>query len=153
MVMNVIRWTPRLGSGPRDLMSFQDEVNRLFDGFLGNLQPTGDAVLAPPVDVEETADEFVVRADLPGVSQKDVKVSLMGDTLTIRGTRTEEHKQKNGNFHRTERMHGSFERSFTFGTPVRNDGVSAQVRDGVLEVRVPKADQAKLREIEVKVAS
>ena len=152
--MNVIRWSPRWESGSRDLMTFQDEVNRVFDGFLGNMQPEGQsALLAPPVDVEETPEEFIVRADLPGVAQKDVKVSLMGDTLTIRGTRTDERKTKNGSFHRTERSQGAFERSFTFGTAVKNDGVSALVRDGVLEVRVPKADEAKLREIEVKVAS
>src|SRR5262249_4907389 len=83
--MNLIRWSPRLGSGPRDLVTFQDEVNRLFDGFLGStLQAGENGILAPPVDVEETPEEFVVRADLPGVPQKDVKVSLMGDTLTIR---------------------------------------------------------------------
>ena len=152
--MNVIRWSPRLGSGPRDLVTFQDEVNRLFDGFMGNVQHRdGGALLAPPVDVEETPEEFIVRADLPGVPQKDVKVSLMGDTLTIRGSRNDEKKSKDGSFHRVERTYGSFERSFTFGTPVKNDGVSAQVRDGVLEVHVPKADEAKLREIEVKVAS
>jgi len=151
--MNVIRWSPRPGR-TRDLVTFQDEVNRLFDGFLGNWQGAeASTVLAPPMDVEETAEEFVVRADLPGVSQKDVKVSLMGDTLTIRGSRTDERKAKNGNFHRTERVHGSFERTITFGTTVKNDGVTAQVRDGVLEVHVPKADEAKLREIEVKVAN
>jgi HSP20 family protein len=151
--MNVIRWSPRPGR-TRDLVTFQDEVNRLFDGFLGSWQGAeGSTVLAPPMDVEETPDEFVVRADLPGVSQKDVKVSLMGDTLTIRGSRNDERKDKNGNFHRTERIHGSFERTITFGTPVKNDGVTAQARDGVLEVHVPKADQAKLREIEVKVAN
>jgi HSP20 family protein len=133
---------------------FQDDVNRLFDGFLGNWQGMeGSTVLAPPMDVEETAEEFVVRADLPGVSQKDVKVSLMGDTLTIRGSRNDERKDEKGNFHRTERIHGSFERTITVETPVKNDGVTAQVRDGVLEVRVPKSDQAKLREIEVKVAN
>lgn len=152
--MNVIRWSPRLGSAPRDLVTFQDEVNRLFDGFMGNVQHRdGGAVLAPPVDVEETPEEFIVRADLPGVPQKDVKVSLMGDTLTIRGSRNDEKKRQDGSFHRVERTYGSFERSFTFGTPVKNDGVTAQVRDGVLEVHVPKADEAKLREIEVKVAS
>lgn len=152
--MNVIRWSPRLGRGTRDLVTFQDEVNRLFDGFLGGWQGTeGNAVLAPPLDVEETAEEFVVRADLPGVSQKDVKVSLMGDTLSIRGTRTDERQGKSGNFRRTERSHGSFERTITFDIAVKTDGVTAQVRDGVLEVHVPKADQAKLREIEVKVAN
>ena len=149
--MNVIRWSPRVGAGPRDLMTFEDEVNRWFDGF--SVHHPENGVLAPPVDVEETPDEFIVRADLPGVSHQDVKVSLMGDTLTIRGSRTDEKKRKDGSFHRVERTHGSFERSFRFGAPVKNDGVSALVRDGVLEVHVPKADEAKLREIEVKVAS
>ena len=151
--MNVIRWSPRVGSGPRDLMAFEDEVNRWFDGFVGSMQHPENGVLSPPVDVEETPEEFIVRADLPGVSQKNVKVSLMGDTLTIRGSRTDETERKEGSFHRLERTYGSFERSFRFGAPVKNDGVSALVRDGVLEVHVPKADEAKLREIEVKVAS
>ena len=151
--MNVIRWSPRLGSAPRDLMSFQDEVNRLFDGFTGSLPRTENATIVPPVDVEETPEAFVVRADLPGVDQKDVRVSLMGDTLTIRGSRTDSRDKKDHSFHRLERSYGEFERSFTFGTPVKSDGVRAQVRDGVLEVHVPKADEAKLREIEVKVAS
>ena len=61
--MHVIRWSPRLGSAPRDLMSFQDEVNRLFDGFLSNVRTGEDGLLTPPVDVEETPEEFVVRAD------------------------------------------------------------------------------------------
>ena len=105
------------------------------------------------VDIEETADEFVIKADLPGVTQKDVKVSLLGDTLTIRGERRQESEKKDGSAHRTERMHGMFERTFRLGTPVRSDRVSAQYRDGVLEVHVPKAEEAKLREVEVQVAS
>jgi HSP20 family protein len=110
-------------------------------------------VFTPAVDIEETADEFVIKADLPGVAQKDVKVNLMGDTLTIRGERRQESEKKDGSTHRTERIYGSFERTFRLGTPVRNDKVKAQYRDGVLEVRVPKAEEAKLREVEVEVAS
>ena len=154
--MSIIRWNPRLGPATRDLMSIQDEVNRLFEGFLGS-PGRGEngslAVLTPPVDVEETAEEFILRADLPGVSQKDVKVSLMADTLTIRGTREEHKQRKDGNYHRMERSYGAFERSFSFGTPVKNDGVQATFKDGVLEVRVPKAEEAKVREVEVKVGS
>src|SRR5262245_13249218 len=87
-IMNIVRWNPRFGGGPRELITFQDDVNRLFDGFFGTLQQAGEgAILAPPTDLEETPEEFVVRVDLPGVSQKDVKVSLMGDTLTVRGSR------------------------------------------------------------------
>ena len=146
--MTLIRW----GSAPvtpiRDLTNF-DEVNRLFDSLFTT--PRGDlnAIFTPAVDIEETPTEFVVRTDLPGVAQKDVKVSLMGDTLTIRGERRQESPQ--GSNHRLERVHGSFERSFTLGTPVRGDQVKAQYRDGVLEVRVPKAEEARMREIEVQV--
>jgi HSP20 family protein len=105
------------------------------------------------VDVEETPEDFVVRMDLPGVAQKDVKVSLMGDTLTIRGERKHEAEHKEGSWHRVERAYGSFERTFTLGAGVRNDKVKASYKDGVLEVRVPKAEEARLREIEVQVQS
>ena len=135
------------------MYKIQDEVNRLFDGVLGWPQ-NGElqTLFAPPVDVEESAEEFIVRLDLPGVSQKDVKVSLLGDTLTIRGERKSETNCKDGSLHRSERAYGQFERSFTLGTPVRNDQVKATYKDGVLEVRVPKAEEARKREIEVQVA-
>jgi len=103
------------------------------------------------VDIEETPEAFVLRADLPGVPQKDVKVSLMGDTLTIRGVRNIEKEQKDRNLLRAERSVGQFERSFTLGTPVRADAVKASYRDGVLEIHVPKADEARLREIDIQV--
>lgn len=147
--MTLIRWNP---GRAQDLATFQDDMNRLFDGFFSRAPLRSDtAWFAPPVDIEETAEEFVLRADLPGVSQKDVKVSLMGDTLTIRGERKHANASNGGNVHRTERIHGVFERTFTLGAPVRNDQVKAQYRDGVLEIRVPKAEEAKLREVEVQV--
>jgi len=151
--MTLIRWNPMLGGSSREMMSIQDEVNRLFDGFLTrNVRSDFNASFAPAVDVQETANEFVVRADLPGLNQKDIKVNLLGDTLTIRGERKQEQERK-GNVHRIERSYGSFERSFTFHAPVKNEGIEARYRDGVLEIVVPKADEAKVREIEVQVAS
>jgi HSP20 family protein len=151
--MTLIRWRPTSMTPLRDLTSIQDEVNRLFDGFFtrGSLGSDLATVFTPPVDIEETPEEFVIRADLPGIPQKDVKVSLMGDTLTIRGERREERSTKEGSHHRMERVSGTFERSFTLGAPVRADAVKAQVRDGVLEVRVPKAEEARLRQIDVQV--
>ena len=153
--MKITRWSPVPASPVRDLLSIQDEFNRLFDGFFAPTSVRGDLapMFTPAVDIEETADEFVIKADLPGVAQKDVKVNLMGDTLTIRGERKQESEKKDGNVHRTERIHGMFERTFRLGTPVRSDKVKAQVRDGVLEVRVPKAEEARLREVEVQIAS
>ena len=151
--MKLIRWSPAALSPLRDL-SAQDEFNRLFDGFFTPGLTRGElaAAYAPAVDIEETPEAFVMRMDLPGVSQKDVKVTMTGDTLTIRGERKQEHKTQNGSRHRIERVHGTFERSFVLETPVRNDQVKAQVKDGVLEVRVPKAEEARVREIEVQVA-
>ena len=151
--MTLVRWSPATPGTLRDLPTIQDEVNRLFDSFFPRGATRGDvnAVFAPAVDVQETPEEFVFHVDLPGVQQKDVKVSLMGDTLTIRGERKAEQATQNGSHHRLERVYGTFERSFTLGAPVRNDKVKAQVKDGVLEVRVPKAEEARPREIEVQV--
>ena len=153
--MAITRWTPAWTlTSRRDLNGIQDDVNRLFDNFFGRWPVRGDVMpaFAPTVDIEEAADEFIIRADLPGVQQKDVKVSLVGDTLTIRGERKQESARKDGSMHRVERVYGQFERSFSLGTPVRSDQVKATYRDGVLEVRVPKAEEARLKEIEVQVA-
>jgi HSP20 family protein len=151
--MTLVRWRPASLSPVRDLIGIHDEMNRLFDNFYrGTSLSDGGTGFVPAVDVEETPEGFVIRADLPGVSQKDVKVSVMGDTLTIRGERRTQTTHKDGSFHRTERVYGSFERSFTLGAPVRNEAVKAQYKDGVLEIHVPKAEEARLREIVVQVA-
>ena len=149
----LIRWSPLTSS--RDLAGFQDEVNRLFDSYLTRSPLRNDApsVFTPSVDIEELPEEFVIRADLPGIDQKDVKVSLLGDTLTIRGERRLDTSAQERNMHRIERHYGLFERSFTLGIPVRNDQVKASYKDGVLEIHVPKSEEARLREIEVKVGS
>jgi HSP20 family protein len=150
--MTLVRWSP-IGSA-RDLAGVQDEMNRLFDSFFGSPTPrTGwEPAFRPALDVEENAEEFIVRVDIPGISQKDVKVSLMGETLTIRGERRNEIKSKDGNVRRVERTYGAFERSITLDAPVRSDRVKATYRDGVLEVHVPKAEEARVREIEVQPA-
>ena len=151
--MAITRWNPITLVPTRDL--FGAQLDRLFDSFFTPASLRGDLApaFAPAVDIEETADEFVFKMDLPGVAQKDVKVSLLSDTLTIRGERKQETERKNGGKHRTERIYGSFERSFQLGTPVRSDKVKAQYKDGVLEIHVHKAEEAKLREVEVQVAS
>ncbi len=148
--MTLIRWTPL--TPVRDTVSMQEEMNRLLDSVFSRsgVRTLGEFPFTPEVDIEETPEEFVLRADLPGVSQKDVKVHLTGETLTIRGERRSEATTKENNLLRCERVHGAFERSFTLTSPVRADQVKAAYRDGVLEVLVPKADQARLREIEIK---
>ena len=149
---SLIRWST---NPTRSLFRVQDDVDRLFESVFLPRVPHADGLAAinPAVDIEETRDEFVVRVDLPGISQKDVKVSLLGDVLTIRGERKQEQETKNQTLRRVERRYGTFERSFSLGAAVRADLVKASVRDGVLEIHVPKAEEARVREIEVQVAS
>jgi len=127
-------------------------MDRWLDGFFTPRTPSGEATFSPPVDIEETAEAYIVHADLPGVSGKDVKVSLDGDTLTLRAERKREQTSKDGSLHRTERVYGSFERSFTLTAPVRADQVKASYKNGVLEIHVPKSEATKAREIEVEVS-
>jgi HSP20 family protein len=147
--MTLIGWNPRSG---RELARFHNEFDRLFDGLVGQARPSGrSTTFLPPIDLEENAEGFVLRADLPGMNQKDVSVRLVGDTIVITGERTAESPGKDATAHAKERVVGRFERSLTLGTRVRADQVEASFKDGVLEVRIPKADEARVREIEVKV--
>ncbi len=142
--MTLIRWNPAY----RNLDNFQTEVDRLFQSVLTPSNGTS-GMLTPAVDVEETKDAFVFHADLPGLKSEDVQVSLEGDTLTLRGERKQTKDATEGNTRRIERAYGMFERHFTFNTPVQADAVSAKYRDGVLEVTVPKAENAKPRMIQI----
>lgn len=150
--MTLVRFLP---GRSRDLTSLRSEMDHLFDNFFGNrpFYSAADAadLMTPPVDVEETAEGYVFRADLPGMTEKDVKVSLVGDTLTLRGERKRESESQEGSVHRTERVFGAFERTFTLPKALRGDQVKASYRNGVLEIRVPKAEEARVREIEVQV--
>jgi HSP20 family protein len=150
ITMQVIRWNPT-APPMRDLLTMHQEMNRLFDGACGRPNARSTFAFVPTVEIEETPEQFVLRMDLPGVAQKDVKVHVMGDTLTIRGERRQEGSEKEGNWLRCERTYGTFERSFTLGAPVRADQVKATSKDGVLEVCVPKAEEARVREVEVKI--
>jgi len=152
VIMTLVRWTPRIPNTFRDLTGFHEELDRLFGDLAGPGQPFGRGAFVPPVDIDETSDAYVLRLDLPGVTQKDIKVSLVGDTLTIRGERHTEREHKDGSRVRTERLAGAFERTFTLGSRVRADQVQAVHRDGVLEVRVPKAEEAMVRDIEVRAS-
>jgi len=141
-------WSPLLSSR-RD--PFLREFDRLFDGFAGGPALSNGHRFDPAADIHETAEAYVIRLDLPGVAQKDVKVSILGDTLSIRGERKLEQVHEKENIHYRERRSGSFERTFALAAPVRPDQVRASYKDGVLEVTVPKAEEAKTREIEIQL--
>jgi HSP20 family protein len=154
--MGVERWRPlrfeRLDPF-RDLLDIQSEVNRAFDAYFGRQARPGamDQVWAPAVDIYETKDDLVVTAELPGVKEKDVHLSIVGDVLSLRGQRVLDNQVKEENYHRIERWTGSFERHIQLPIRVQADRVRATYRDGVLEIRLPKVEEVKPREIKIDV--
>ncbi|MBC7330678.1 Hsp20/alpha crystallin family protein [bacterium] len=143
--MGLMRWRPF-----EELLSLRREMDRLFDE-LFERRPTRREEFHPLTDIKETENEFIVKMELPGVKPEDVEITLTGDTLTIRGEKKEEERTEKENYLRVERCYGAFQRSFTLGTAVKADEVKATYKDGVLEVRVPKAEEAKPKPIKIKV--
>ncbi len=109
------------------------------------------STLFAPLDVHETEQDFVVKLDVPGMNEKDIKVTCHGDTLTIQGERKGEHTETRGNVRYSERSFGSFNRSMTLPAHVKHDQIRARYQNGVLEVVVPKAPSATARDIKVEV--
>jgi HSP20 family protein len=129
-------------------------MNRLFDNFFrGDIRDEDSTLMAwtPAVDISEHDDEYLVKVELPGVNKEDVKITLESNILTIRGEKKQEKETKNENYHRVERNYGSFQRSFTLPTVVKSDKIDAVYKDGVLSISLPKAEEAKPKQIEVKV--
>jgi len=140
-----MRYDPFLGT-----LSVQNEVDRLIDSLYGCYPGDGSETSWMPVlDVEETKESLIVRAELPGMKKEDIKVSLVGDTLTITGERRHEAEQKDRTFHRIERSFGRFVRTMILPSDVKADKVAAAYKDGVLELTLPKADEAKVKEIAI----
>jgi HSP20 family protein len=155
--MSLVRWNParELERWAPDFFGVQREINRLFDDFFrGGMQAeeaSGRSYWSPAVDIAERDNEYVVKVELPGVNKDDVKITLESNILTIRGEKKQEKEEKGENSHRLERSYGSFQRSFTLPTIVKNDKIDAVYRDGILTVTLPKAEEAKPKQIEVKV--
>jgi HSP20 family protein len=142
----VERWDPFRGMG-----EVQSEINRLFDSFAGRPATMAgtERVWLPTVDVHETKDDIVLSFDIPGVSEKDVQLTITGDLLTLKGERRFERESSENTYHRVERLYGKFERSVQLPMSVATDKVKATYRDGVLEVRLAKADEVKPRQIKI----
>ena len=152
--MALIRWEP-IG----ELNTIQNEMNRLFNTFFD--QPasagrgSGDASRrwVPAMDLVETGDHYVLRADLPGLSEDDVALQMHDNVLTISGERKAEHENRQEGYHRLERAFGGFSRSLTLPDGVDPDGVEAHFDRGVLEIRIPKPEQKKPRQVQIKLGS
>jgi HSP20 family protein len=127
----------------------QNRLNRLYEPFAEEHFPLTTWV--PACDIYETAKEIVVKAELPGLKQEDVFVSIENNLLTIRGDRKFEEEVKRENFHRVERTYGEFLRSFTLPSFIETNKIFAEFKDGLLMVTLPKREESKPKQIEIKI--
>jgi HSP20 family protein len=144
-----MRWAPYHG-----LSGLQEQVNRLFEtSFPGRSDNSALTTWAPAVDIYETENELVVKADLPDVNEKDLDVRIENNTLTIRGERKFEKKVEEENYLRVERTYGSFSRSFSLPNTVNSEAIKAEYKNGVLTVELPKRAESKPKQIKVNVTT
>ncbi|MBI2816815.1 MAG: Hsp20/alpha crystallin family protein [Acidobacteria bacterium] len=146
---SLMRWEPF-----RDIATLRDRMERVFNELPGR----GDEGLTagawvPPVDVYETNDAIVLKADLPNMKENDVDISVEGNTLTIKGERKRDKEVEERNYYRVERYYGAFTRTFTLPPTVDHAKIEATFSRGVLKISLPKREESKPRQIKVKVQS
>jgi len=146
--MSMIRWEPF-----RDLVSTQDRFNQLFnDTFaraFGDQREAAPRAWIPPVDIYETGDSLVLKAELPGINPDDVEISVEDSTLYLKGERKFEKEVKEEGLHRVERSYGTFTRSFALPNTIDADKVKAEYQNGILILTMPKREEAKPRSIKI----
>lgn len=153
--MTLIRWNPG-----RDLLDVEREFSKLFSSFnrrfgFDDTESTNEelenAVWSPLTDISEGKDQYVLKMDLPGVTKDGLKLSYEDGQLKISGERKQEKDEKDVKYHRIERTYGKYFRSFTLPKLIRAEKIEAEFRDGQLTVTIPKAEEAKPKELEIKV--
>ena len=147
-MMNLVRWSPW-----RDVATLQNRVNRLFDdSFFRNFDGDDDVQMGtwhPVVDLFEKDENYVVKAELPGLKKEDISIDIEDRLLTLKGERKYENEVKEDHYYRRERSYGKFQRSFRLPTDVNPDDVKAKFNDGVLEIEVPKPEEKKPKQISI----
>jgi HSP20 family protein len=146
--MEVVAWTPF-----ESLNQVQSRINHLFDESAGRSWPNAAAgrVWYPAVDILESKEAYLIRAELPGMNKEDFNLELKDGTLTLTGERKSTKPAEGVEYRSVERVNGKFVRSFTLPETVKHDGIQATYKDGILEIHVPKAEEAKPRQIEITV--
>jgi HSP20 family protein len=143
--MNVIRWDPY-----RELTSFADRFNRALSSPARDREEEMSlGAWMPPVDISEDQDKIRLTAELPGVREDQVSIQMEGGVLTLRGERKFEDEKQGRNFHRVERSYGQFVRSFTLPNNVDREKIRASFSDGILEIEMPKSEEARPRQIKI----
>ncbi len=143
--MSLMRWNPR-----RSVRPFDDEIDRYFDDFW-NGEDSFISKFTPNVDIEELDDNFEFHVELPGLKKKDVKINVKENVLTISGEKKNKKEDKSDSYHRVESAYGKFQRSFRLPQNVKQSDIKAEFKNGILDIIVPKAEEAKPKEIEIKV--
>lgn len=143
--MTIVRWDPF-----RSMLDMKREMSRIFGDYEDDA-PTHTSTWRPAVDIFETKDNLVLRAEVPGVEKEDVKIHVENGILTISGERKFANEINKDNYHRIERAYGTFYRSFTLPTKVDENRIEARYTNGVLEVTMPKKEEAKPRQISISV--
>jgi HSP20 family protein len=154
------RWQPRAHSITRwnpfaEMVDLQREMDKVFGDFFGRTpfrMAATEAMWCPLVDIHETKDNILLQVEVPGVKQEDIHVSVEDNTLTLKGERKRETEVKEDQYHRVERSYGHFERRILLPSEVDSDRVKAAYRDGVLEIQLPKKEEAKPKQIKVEAA-
>ena len=144
----------RSGDEATGIAGLQKEMNGLLERFFGReSMPSffGNQAFAPLLDVVETREAVEVRAELPGIGKEDLDISVTGDMLTIRGEKKSDREEKESNYHLVERSYGSFQRSVSIPSYVKTDKVTAEFKDGVLTVTLPKKEEVKSKSVKVEV--
>ncbi len=144
----ITRWDPF-----KEISSLREEIDRLFDSFFGRkfFLAEREHIFSPAIDVEETEDSFIIRAEVPGMKKEDIKVTIDENGLSISGERKREKEEKGKTYHRIEISYGKFKRYIPFPKEVQPDKAKAKCKDGILEIEVPKSEKARPKEIEIKV--
>jgi len=148
--MTLVKW-----QAPRELDTFETGFDRLindvFTGF-NRLPNTFDETWAPRVDISETENEFKVALEIPGIDKENLSINVKDSVLTIKGEKKAEEKTEGVNFLRMERNYGEFERQFKLSKNIITDKIAAEYKNGVLNITLPKAEEAKPKEIAVKIS-
>ena len=143
----------RLGRIPNHFSTLQDQVNKLFEStFHGQSENAAITTWSQAVDIYETENELVLKADLPGVNQKDIDVRVENNMLTVRGERQFEKQVQEDNYLRVERTYGTFSRSFGLPNAVDTEAITAGYENGVLSVQLPKRAESKPKQVKVNVS-
>lgn len=151
--MTLVKWNPT-----RDLFNLEKEFNKIFSTFgdkfgisRADEEAYENAIWSPLADISEDEDKYTVKMDLPGIDKKDVKLSFADGQISISGERKQESEEKNTKYHRVERVYGKYYRSFALPNKIKEDKIDAQFSNGQLTITIPKADEVKPKQIEIKV--